>query len=147
MQYRICKTSPEQDKCFYIIGWVCIGIAALVYAAVKLGLFQKLGGLPPCMLHRLTGYYCPGCGGTRAVKALFQGKILLSIYYHPIVVYTAAVGGWFMVSQTIERLSHGKWHIGFHYRDIYLWIALAIVVLNCLVKNLTLAFTGFVWMA
>jgi hypothetical protein len=29
-----------------------------------------------------------------------------------------------------------------HYRDIYLWIALAIVLLNWLVKNLFLAVFG-----
>ena len=147
MKYHICKISSVLDKCFYIIGWVCIGIAGIVFLSAKFGLFQKLGGFPPCMFHRLTGYYCPGCGGTRAVIALFRGKILTSLYFHPIVVYTAVLGGWFMLSQTIERLSNGKLQIGLHYRDLYLWIALAIIILNCLIKNLLLRFTGFVWMA
>ena len=52
-----------------------------------------------------------------------------------------------MLSQTMERVSCGKLKVGLHYRDIYLWIALAIVVINCLVKNLILAITGIPPMA
>lgn len=44
----------------------------------------------PCIFHLLTGWYCPGCGGTRAVKYLLQGKLLLSFQYHPLVLYMAA---------------------------------------------------------
>ena len=142
MRKQLLKTDPLLDRCFYIIGWVCIGLAVLGCLAVRLGVLQMLGGIPPCALHRMTGYYCPGCGGTRAVMALFHGKILTSLYYHPIVVYTAVMGSWVMLSQTVERLSRGKCRIGLHYRDIYLWIALAIVVVNCLTKNLVLAITG-----
>jgi hypothetical protein len=29
-----------------------------------------------------------------------------------------------------------------HYRNIYLWIALALILLNCIIKNAVLAFTG-----
>lgn len=109
--------------------------------------FVSCGVLPvihvaPCMIHSMTGYYCPGCGGTRATYALLHGKIITSLYYHPIVVYGVVVGGWFMISQTIERLSQGKLRIGMRYRDLYLWIALTIAIVNCLVKNLVLAITG-----
>lgn len=47
-----------------------------------------------------------------------------------------------MISQTIEQISRGKINIGMHYRDLYLWIALVIAIVNCLVKNLILATTG-----
>lgn len=141
------KTDPISDKCFYIIGWVLTVLAAAVLIAVRLGVFDRFGGLPPCIIHSRTGLYCPGCGGTRAVNALLHGHILTSLYYHPLVVYTAVVGGWFMISQTIQRVSRGKLRIGMHYRDIYLWLALAIVVVNCLVKNLVLIIGGVKLMA
>lgn len=135
------KTDKLLDKIFYIIGWICIAIGAIVFGLYRAGVLPTRH-MAPCMIHAMTGYYCPGCGGTRATYALLHGKIITSLYYHPIVVYGVVVGGWFMISQTIERISRGKIHIGMHYRDLYLWIALVIAIVNCLVKNLILATTG-----
>ena len=135
------KTDKLLDKCFYIIGWVFIAIGVGVFAIYHAGILPSIR-IAPCMIHSMTGYYCPGCGGTRATYALLHGKIITSLYYHPIVVYGVVVGGWFMISQTIERLSQGKLCIGMRYRDLYLWIALTIAIVNCLVKNLVLAIAG-----
>lgn len=140
------KTDPVSDKCFYIIGWILIAVTLAAVLAVHFGALDAIGGLPPCMLHSTTGLYCPGCGGTRAVYALLEGRLFLSLFYHPLVVYTAFVGGWFMLSQTIERISRGKMRIGMHYRDLYLWLALAIVLVNCLIKNLVLIVGGIALM-
>ncbi len=38
-------------------------------------------GRQPCMMQKLTGLYCPGCGGTRAVRALLAGHPLQSFLY------------------------------------------------------------------
>ena len=94
----------------------------------------------PCLFHLLTGLYCPGCGGTRAAYALLCGKPLLSFYYHPIVLYTVVVGAAFLVTQTIGRLSRGRFRAVVHFRPAYLWIALALVVINCFVKNFILLY-------
>ena len=121
---------------FYIAGWCLFVIAAAVALIVKISGLDVLACLPPCLFHTLTGLYCPGCGGTRAVRAFFQGKIIQSFFYHPLVPYAAILGGWFMISQTIERLSRGRWRIGLRFREIYLWIALGILIANVLLKNL-----------
>lgn len=33
-----------------------------------------------CPIHSLTGFFCPGCGSTRAVKALINGDISLAFH-------------------------------------------------------------------
>lgn len=139
---NILRTDKTLDFSFYIIGWVCLILALVLGLAWKNGYFLWIFPPDGCVLHNLTGYYCPGCGGTRAIHALLHGHIVRSFFYHPIVVYTAVFFGWFMLSQTIEKASRGRFAIGMHYRDIYLWIALAIVLLNWLVKNLVLAVFG-----
>ena len=132
---NILRTDKTLDFSFYIIGWVCLILALVLGLAWRSGYFLWIFPPDGCVLHNLTGYYCPGCGGTRAIHALLHGHIVRSFFYHPIVVYTAVFFGWFMLSQTIEKASRGRFAIGMHYRDIYLWIALAIVLLNWLVKN------------
>ncbi|MCQ2385979.1 MAG: DUF2752 domain-containing protein [Clostridia bacterium] len=36
-----------------------------------------------CPVARLFHFYCPGCGGTRAVFALLRGQVLRSFLFHP----------------------------------------------------------------
>ena len=136
------KKETSQDTSFYIIGWCGIaflGIYILAKAIVGFDIFDYVRG---CTLNTWTGLYCPGCGATRAVFALLRGEILRSLYLHPFVLYVAVVGGWFMISQTIERLSHGKIKIALHFRMLYMWIAVAIIFINCIWKNAMLLATG-----
>ncbi len=140
------EKDETMDKYFYMTGWLMIGIAVLYLIISKVFDFHITSIMPPCALHVLTGYYCPGCGGTRAFLALMRGQVIRSLYLHPFVIYAAVVGGWFMISQTIEKISHKKLCIGMHYRNIYLWLALVIIAINCVVKNLVLAIGGYAMM-
>lgn len=38
------------------------------------------GLFPECSLHRLSGYYCPGCGNTRSVICLLNGDVIGSLH-------------------------------------------------------------------
>lgn len=134
------------DKYMYITGWVILGVLGFYAIIMCFVDFEASKVVPPCAIHALTGLFCPGCGGTRAVNALLHGKILLSAYYHPFVVYVAIVGGWFMLSQTIQRLSRGKARIGLHFRMIYMWIGLGLIAINCIVKNVIFFVNGSVWL-
>lgn len=140
------KSDENYDKHFYIAGLTLIVIIIIGYIAIsKLGTWW-IRLLPKCYFNLKTGYYCPGCGGTRAVIALFKGRILKSLFYHPIVLYTVVIGGWFMLSQTIEivseKLFKHRIRIGMHYRNRYLWVALVIVVVNFVIKNGLIFLTG-----
>lgn len=73
------------DAIFYHIGkvlWIPVVIG---------GFWLSLGGLSAhgdwfaCYVKKLTGFPCPGCGGTRAVSALFSGNLIQSFLYHPAV--------------------------------------------------------------
>ena len=46
--------------------------------------------LPSCPVNTVTGLYCPGCGISRSIVALFDGDILLSLRCN-ITPYVAAV--------------------------------------------------------
>jgi len=39
---------------------------------------------PPCPLHYLTGWYCPGCGSLRAIHQLLQGNVRTAWAMNPL---------------------------------------------------------------
>lgn len=42
--------------------------------------------LPPCLFYSLTGFYCPGCGSTRALHALLHGQFIGAMTLNSLVV-------------------------------------------------------------
>ncbi len=84
-------------------------LAGIALAAVATGgmiLFlndpARCAWYPPCLWHRLTGLYCPGCGSTRALYCLAHGDIagacrknLLLVLALPVVgLWLAAAWRW-----------------------------------------------------
>lgn len=135
----VCMRQREKEEtALFYIGWT------LVFAAAALALMYRFFPLPfsklmlPCLVNSTLGIYCPGCGGTRAAAALLHGKFAASFICHPLVLYTAVTGGWFLISQSIERILRHRFKIGMKYRDLYIWAALGIVIVNFIVKNILL---------
>ena len=95
----------------------------------------------PCLFRMMTGLYCPGCGGTRAVRALFSGHPVLSFFYHPLVLYMAAVAVWYVVSW-ILYFAAGKRIFRPELDDRIAYAAAGIVILNFIIKNGLLVFVG-----
>jgi hypothetical protein len=57
-----------------------------------------LAALPSCMFQKVTGWNCPGCGGTRCVIRLAHGDLVGAVGMNPIVVlYGALAIGWLSV--------------------------------------------------
>ena len=65
----------KEQNALFSIGWAVAVLFAAGYAAVSLLRIPMEKLVPPCMLRTITGLYCPGCGGTRAVIALLHGDI------------------------------------------------------------------------
>lgn len=47
--------------------------------------------LPKCLFHELTGWWCPGCGMTRALHALVHGDAGQALHMNPLGVVMLAV--------------------------------------------------------
>ncbi len=127
------KRDFRQEKSLYEAGVLLLLMSILLVATNRILDVNFI--LPPCLFHSWTGYYCPGCGGTRAVKALLRGDIISSLFYHPVVLYGAVLYSWYMISHTIEYLSKGKIRISMPYRETYLYIAIVIILVQCVLKN------------
>lgn len=132
LEYNLYRTG----LCLPGIAMLLWGIQAFLPAEVKM--FFSI----PCLFHAFTGYYCPGCGGTRAAACLLRGKVAASFLYHPVVPYCAVLYLCFMVTHTAWHMAPHRVKAGMRYRNAYLWGMLFIVLFHTAVKNIALAAFG-----
>jgi len=121
------------DQQIYPALWITLALLAAGY-----WIWRDLLGSPSlrgCWFYRNFHIYCPGCGGTRALMALFQGHVIQSLYYHPAVPFAAISVTLYLLSQTLWRI-RGRRGWVLHYSNRWLWALLAMLLGNCAVRNL-----------
>ncbi|MDY6351438.1 MAG: DUF2752 domain-containing protein [Lachnospiraceae bacterium] len=111
-----------------------------------------------CIFHEVTGLYCPGCGGTRALGFLLHGHPLLSLWYHPLVIYGVFLIIYYCIRAVTALIAKENSSSGSGgavvraialldrkqklHRDAPLWGALVLLVINCILKNAILLIAG-----
>lgn len=123
------------EQKLYLAGIV---LAALIVTKIPLK-FAYI--LPGCDFHMLTGMYCPGCGGTRAVIAFLNGHLVKAFLYHPFVPYCAILYTVFMVKGTFAILSKGKFCY-MKLQNSYIFIGIAIILIQFVIKDVLLLVYG-----
>jgi hypothetical protein len=86
--------------------------AALLAALLGLaGFLPEARPLPfdACLLHRLTGLQCLGCGLTRSIVHLLRGDLLASLRLHPAGPLVAAIVAGQSVRQGVEACLAREW--------------------------------------
>ncbi len=60
----------------------------------------------PCFFKEVTHFYCPACGGTRAVAALLHFDFKRAVCCNPTVVYVCVIFLWCMIGLAFKRIFH-----------------------------------------
>ena len=91
------------------------------------------GFYPICLFHALTGWNCPGCGGTRSLYALLHGNFPLALKDNALFVVLLAVAGargvWFAAKKTRRQ------PVGNFLPANILWALLAIAMVFTALRN------------
>ncbi|MFE1288082.1 DUF2752 domain-containing protein [Streptomyces sp. NPDC058751] len=110
--------------------------------AVVAGAFAYVGAVDPnqpghypvCPLLRLTGLYCPGCGGLRSAHALVHGDLATALTDNAL-----AVGGFLVLAVLwavwVIRAVRGR-PAGFVLGPVHLWSLGASTLVFTVVRNL-----------
>jgi hypothetical protein len=80
--------------------------ATAVLSLVALRVFDPAtsGVFPPCVLHYLTGWYCPGCGSLRALHQLLHGNLRAAWAMNPLTVVLLPFLTYGLLSQALTAL-------------------------------------------
>lgn len=136
------KRQKTLEDRLYVVGWIFL-LAGSIGIFIYLQLLLPNVPSPPCVFFHILGIYCPGCGGTRALNALLHGRLLLSLWYHPLVLYTVVIFGGFMLTQTMERI-HIKGVKGWKFHNWHMYAAVVILAANWGIKNFLLHFCNVI---
>lgn len=89
----------------------------------------------PCFFDTYMHIYCPGCGGTRAMYALFRLDIFESIRCNPIVIYGAGLFLYYYIGTTLAVLNKGR-KIYFKPGWWMLWVLIVLLVWTTIIRNI-----------
>lgn len=113
-----------------VLGATVAGAGAVVYFFNP----SAHGFYPVCLFHKLTGWNCPGCGGTRSLYALLHGNLALALKDNALFVLllpaVALRGAWFGTKIILRRQA------GQFFPAKYLWALLAVAAVFAVLRNL-----------
>lgn len=129
----------QVDDVFYLIGKAAFVPVMLFGFWFAWRGFPDYGDLFECEIRRVSGFPCPGCGGTRAFYHLFRGEIAQSFRLNPIVIYGAVAYLHFMLTM-FSRKRIGKKTAGEVRIQYYLYGATAVLLLQWLIKVIRIVY-------
>ena len=98
-----------------------------VLAVVVLRVFDPAtsGVFPPCLLHSLTGWYCPGCGSLRALHQLLHGNVAAAFRFNALSMAMLPVAGYLIVRGDASTL-----------KPTWIWLLLVVIVAFGVLRNI-----------
>jgi hypothetical protein len=89
---------------------------------------------PVCFFHLTTGLLCPGCGALRALHQLLHGNLAAAFHFNPVLVLSLPVMLWLGARYALRKA--GGQPTSLALRPLWLWLALAAVLIVSVLRNL-----------
>ena len=133
--HSIIKTGRRcrVDDVFYLIGKIALVPVCIFGVWFAQSGYESHKGLFECAIRKMSGFPCPGCGGTRAFYHLFRGEFIESFRLNPVVLYGAAAYIHFMLL-AFYRMHTGKNREKEIPIQYYLYGTAAVALIQWLIK-------------
>ena len=115
--------SENRDKSF-LNPWRVLPAAGLIGVCAASALTEAPSGegAITCPFRLVTGGWCPGCGGTRALRHLMHGDVALSLSLNPFLVIVLAqaiaISAWFAKTPEKAREWFGANYLRFVFANM-----------------------------
>ncbi|MBY0514096.1 MAG: DUF2752 domain-containing protein [Gemmataceae bacterium] len=118
-----------------ILVFAVLGVAAGVYVLAAVPPTDD-SFYPRCQLHSTTGLHCPGCGTTRALHALLNGRVEQALAFNPLAFVAVPIIGWSLVkSLRMSYLGRPVRRPSARYRYLP-WVLVSVLLLFAVLRNL-----------
>ncbi len=113
------------------------GLLLLVSLMVIIYRFNPLehGWYPPCVFHKFTGLYCPGCGSARAIHSLLHGNFMNAADHNFLMVLFTPYILFHFITAYLEKI----FNIFFPYYLIpesWLWGIMGLFIFYWIIRNI-----------
>lgn len=114
------------------MGAVGVHVAAAVFFASNDPYSTEI--FAPCPILAVTGWQCPGCGGTRAAYSLLHGDVTESLAMNPLLLALYAAAALVLASFAVTAKARPRLGNGLAFTA--LWVVVAAAVYAGVVRNL-----------
>jgi Protein of unknown function (DUF2752) len=126
---------PDRNRRLKLAALLAMGLAGIVL----LRLYDPANSsvFPPCPLHYLTGFYCPGCGSLRAIHQLLHGNLQAAWAMNPLSVLLFPYLAYGLASEMLFQL-RGQRLPQFTLPGVWIRALCAVIILFGIMRNLPL---------
>lgn len=122
-------------KRILFVGAIC---AALLVGAALL-FFSGVGGAGiPCPVRQFTGFYCAGCGASRALRSLLHLQFYQAFRYNPALALLLPFIGVYIAARMFDYVKTGGNHIDRRLSFRLVWWVAVLLVVYSVVRNIPL---------
>ncbi|MEG1953745.1 MAG: DUF2752 domain-containing protein [Hydrogenoanaerobacterium sp.] len=116
---------------------IVLAICAALFLGAALLFISPQGGTGiPCMVHFFTGFYCAGCGASRALRSVLHLQFYRAFRYNPLLVVLLPFIAVYFIARIIDYIKTGGNHIDARLSFKALLIVAVLIVVYSVLRNL-----------
>ena len=116
-----------------------VAAAALIAAAALVYLYftgEGEGAGIPCMFHQITGFYCSGCGASRALRSILHFDFYQALRYNAILTLCLPLFAVYFTSLSVSCIRFGKDRVSEKISMKIVWIFIALALIYGVLRNI-----------
>lgn len=124
---------------------VCAAAAVLAAAALfyLYSTDEGAGAGIPCLFHALTGFYCGGCGASRALRSALHLEFYQALRYNAVFTVLLPFLGAYFCALGVSYVRFGKDKVSAKVPMAAVWISVGAVLVYGILRNIpALSFLG-----
>ena len=115
-----------------------VAAAAFFAAAALIYLYftgEGEGAGIPCMFHQITGFYCSGCGASRALRSILHFDFYQALRYNAIFTLCLPLFAVYFGGLSISYIRFGKDRVSEKISMKIVWIFIALALIYGVLRN------------